>query len=108
MSILWLYRRIFATETFRRVALISMVVVAIWFLGAGLTDILVCLPVQSFWNPTVKGHCLNFDLYFLVIGIIETVIDLFILILPVPVISTIRLPPRSKIMLYGIFLLGGL
>lgn len=107
MSILWFYRRIFAIESFRRVALISMVVVVIWFLGAELTNILVCLPVQSFWNPTVKGHCLNFDLFFLVIGIIETVIDLFILILPVPVISTIQLPPRSKIMLYGIFLLGG-
>ena len=108
MSILWLYRRIFATETFRRVALISMVVVVIWFLGAELLNILVCLPVQSFWNPTVKGHYLNFDLFFLVTSIIETVIDLFILILPVPVISTIQLPPRSKIMLYGIFFLGGL
>ena len=64
MSILWLYRRIFATETFRRVALISMVVVVIWFLGTELMNIFVSLPVQSFWNPAVKGHYFNLDLFF--------------------------------------------
>jgi hypothetical protein len=64
------------------------------------------MPIQRFWNPWISGHCLNLNLQALVIGILETILDAVILVLPLVWISTVQLQQRNKIALYGIFLLG--
>ncbi|OCL10365.1 hypothetical protein AOQ84DRAFT_362473 [Glonium stellatum] len=107
ISILCFCRRIFATDGFKRVHIITLTVVAMWFIGAEITSIVVCTPIQRFWNPWVHGHCLNLNLQALVIGILETILDAIILVLPPVWISTVQLQQRNKIALYGIFLLGG-
>lgn len=108
VSILCFCRRIFATNTFKQVYIATLAMVAMWYIGAEITSIVVCMPIQRFWNPWISGHCLNLNLQALVIGILETILDAVILVLPLVWISTVQLQQRNKIALYGIFLLGGL
>ena len=106
VSILCFCRRIFATNTFKQVHIATLTMVAMWYIGAEITSIVVCMPIQRFWNPWISGHCLNLNLQALVIGILETILDAVILVLPLVWISTVQLQQRNKIALYGIFLLG--
>lgn len=71
-------------------------------------DCLYCIPMQSFWDPLVEGHCFNFDIWFLVMEIIDLLLDVGILCLPLRMIAGLHLPMRKRVMLVGIFLLGGL
>jgi len=63
--------------------------VAMWYIGTEITSIAVCMPIQRFWNPWISGHCLNLNLQALAIGILETILDAVILVLPFVWISTV-------------------
>lgn len=67
-----------------------------------------CIPLQKFWKPFVQGHCMNFEIFFLVVIVIDLVIDVSLLCLPLWVVSTLQLNRRERVILIAIFLFGGL
>lgn len=77
-----------------------------WIVGVMVANGFVCKPVYKFWKPLVPGDCANYSLYFVLTGILETIIDVIILILPIQMVLSINLPTRSKIILASIFMLG--
>ncbi|KAJ2980435.1 hypothetical protein NUW58_g459 [Xylaria curta] len=105
-SILLLYRRIFSTPRFRLQTLIMMGVSLAWFITSIVFAFTYCIPLEKFWRPLAPGRCLNFNLFYFVIGILETAIDLIILVLPVRATFAVQLPLRTKFFVSGIFLLG--
>ncbi|KAF7513473.1 hypothetical protein GJ744_008767 [Endocarpon pusillum] len=107
ISLLCLYRRIFAVHSFKRLSLLVGLLVVLWWLAATLANIFSCMPVQLMWELSLKGRCFNFNIFWFCTGIIETVIDIIILILPIKMIMRLQMSRRKKIVLSGIFLLGG-
>jgi hypothetical protein len=71
-----------------------------------------CQPIPYFWNrdldPTAKGKCINVNVFFLVAGIINMLIDIFILACPIPKIYKLQMSRRRKFTVIGIMLLGSL
>jgi hypothetical protein len=67
---------------------------------------LYCIPMRHFWDPTVPGECFNFDNFFLVMSIVEIIIDVALLLLPLRMIANLQLNLQKKLMLSGIFALG--
>lgn len=108
ISVLCLYRRIFSTQKFRFTFLYVGILTFLWFLAVELATIMTCLPPEKFWNRETPGTCLNFNVFTLAYSICEIIIDTVILCLPLGMISTLHLSRRNKILLSGIFLLGGL
>lgn len=108
LSICLFYRRIFETRSFRIASLVLMGLTTAWFLAVFIANIVHCLPVGSAWDLEHPGTCINFDIFFLAAGIIETLLDTAVLILPVRAVFTIQVPLRTKLLLSGVFLLGGL
>lgn len=107
-SIIFLYRRLFAVQSFRRVSMIVGIVCFVWMVVGIVGGFLYCIPMQSFWNPIVEGHCFSYDIWFMAMEIIELLLDVVILCLPLRMIAGLHLPMRKRVMLSGIFLLGGL
>ncbi|KAI1365260.1 hypothetical protein F5Y08DRAFT_338818 [Xylaria arbuscula] len=107
ISICLLYRRIFANRSFRIRSTVMIGLSVVWFIVALIVGFLTCIPLDKFWNPIKPGKCLNFNLFYLIIGVFETVIDIAILILPVRAIFNIQLPLKTKLVVSSIFLLGG-
>ncbi|KAI1204103.1 uncharacterized protein F4807DRAFT_448949 [Annulohypoxylon truncatum] len=107
ISICLFYRRIFSTPSFRIQSLAMICICIAWLIVSVVVCLVYCIPIDTFWHPFQHGHCLNFNLYYLLIGIFETIIDSAILALPVRATFQIQLPLRTKILLSGIFLLGG-
>ena len=109
ISILLFYRRIFFTAYFRmRLLLVGIAVMTWWFAGT-ISAIVSCIPVQRLWiGPSAGGYCFNFNIFWMAMGAVELVIDTVILVLPIGMVLGLQLSRRQKILLGGIFLLGGL
>ena len=108
MSLLCLYRHIFDAPGYRKAALIIIIVLVLWFVGAMIGNFIICIPFDSFWLRLKPGRGLDFNAYALAIGVIEVLLDVTILALPIRVVMDLRVPTHKKIGLTGIFLLGGL
>ena len=109
ISILFYYRRIFWVQaSFRRWTIILGVLSICWGLTAVLGITLYCIPLQKFWRPYLQGQCMNYNVFFLVVFIIDTTIDVSLLCLPLWVIGTLQLNRKQRVSVMAIFLLGGL
>ena len=108
LSILSLYRRLFITPGFQRITVIMITISIAWFVPAFLVELFTCWPIQYFWNPTIKGGCIYYSTFWLVIGITEIVIDLTTFFLPLREITKLQLSLQKKLLLGAIFSLGGL
>ena len=63
-----------------------------------------CSPVAFNWDKTIPGgHCANAHVGLLVCGIVDTITDFIILILPMPMIWRLQIPRTKRISLIVIF-----
>lgn len=108
ISILCLYRRLFDTRKFRCISLAMIIFNVCWFIPSFLGEVLVCLPVQSIWNPLIHGSCIWYSTFWLVVLVVELVIDVILVVLPLREIAKLKLSTRNKVMLSVVFALGGL
>lgn len=69
--------------------------------------IFLCNPVQTYWNVSIDGRCMDAEHHFWSTSIIGIVIDWAIWILPMPVVGDLSLPKRQKWGLWAVFGLGG-
>ncbi len=67
-----------------------------------------CHPVKVAWNPVLPGKCLNFTTIFMATESLNCVMEVIIVCLPVDMIRKLQLPMRRKILVSGIFFVGGL
>ncbi|KAK3329169.1 hypothetical protein B0H66DRAFT_15054 [Apodospora peruviana] len=106
ISILLLYIHLFAFKWARRAGQILLVIVTISHLFMLLTTFTACIPLQSYWDFTIpKQYCHPQSIWWSNTGL-HMVTDFLIFLLPMPVVWTIMLPKRQKIMLFGVFGLG--
>ena len=71
--------------------------------------IFICTPVAYFWDRTIaKGHCVNLLAFWFSNASFNIVTDLMICVLPVPVLRSLQLPRKQKVMLIAVFVVGGL
>jgi hypothetical protein len=109
ISILLMYRRVFSVDTFRLQSLVVGSVIIFWWLVGTFLAIVSCLPINRFWiGSSAGGYCFDFNIFWMGMGAVELVIDTVILILPMGTVLKLWMPPQQKILVAGIFLLGGL
>lgn len=109
-SALLFYSRVFpyhATETWFKVALYVVHSLNIcWLLGIIFGTIFMCDPVQQGWDPTRGGTCGDTSALWIGSAVPSVVLDLMILLLPMPMIWGLRMSKARKGGISIIFLLG--
>ncbi|RLL96991.1 hypothetical protein CFD26_103193 [Aspergillus turcosus] len=108
-SILLLYIDI-AARSHRFLYIGSWVTFAV-VVAAGVTftflDALQCRPVQAVYDPSIKNpSCIPIETINLAIVPVNVATGLAILVLPIPVLTTLRLPLDKKTTLLLVFILG--
>ncbi|KAI1179754.1 hypothetical protein F4777DRAFT_531835 [Nemania sp. FL0916] len=109
LSILLLYNRLFSvSDTFRRRLIILCVVVSLYWVGSTLADVLNCIPLYHFWINDLDDpkYCFDFNIFWFVTGIVEVVIDVFILLLPIGVVTKLQLSVKRKFAVGSVFAFG--
>lgn len=107
ISILLLYHRIFIVPRFQRVVKASIVFMVLYLVSTLLVDFMVCIPVRAYWDTTIKGRCIDRIKYYIVTAALNIFTDFWILILPMPMVWKLQISLRQKLILCGIFLIGG-
>lgn len=105
-SILAQYLRIFdgrRTRTNCYTLLFLLLPATSWGIFGG---IFLCTPTAKLWNPSLPGHCRNAQTYWSSVAAIDIFLDFWTLLLPMPSITSLRLPRKQKLATMFAFLLG--
>lgn len=67
-----------------------------------------CWPIEWSWLNSLSPapYCINYNIFWLIAGVIEAIFDVMIIILPVKQVMNLRLSPQKKIAVMSVFLLG--
>jgi len=108
ISIVLQYLRVFVAQRIRWLCWTAIGFIIINGLWAVVSGIFTCIPIAAFWDVTIHGHCLSHKFLWFFNAAMNIVTDLTILVLPMPVLSTLRLPLKQKVGLMFVFAMGGL
>ncbi|ODM18128.1 hypothetical protein SI65_05999 [Aspergillus cristatus] len=107
-SALLFYRRIFGTT---KSMWFCVFLTVGYFIACYMAFLVCCRPVSYYWTQYTDpsgGEC-TFNLYAFYIGnaAANVTTDVIILLVPVPLVWKLQMRPNQKIMVCGIFMLGG-
>ncbi|KAM0284328.1 hypothetical protein ACHAO9_009253 [Fusarium lateritium] len=106
IGILLQYRRVFAIPILQTLTFYGLVIMVAWTITIAFLNSLICVPVAKLWNPSLPGHCTNPLTVWYVMAGFNLVTDITVFCMPLPVIGSLNLPRKQKIMLLAIFSLG--
>ncbi|PMD32834.1 hypothetical protein L207DRAFT_178991 [Hyaloscypha variabilis F] len=105
-TVLLQYRRIFPLPNFQRYCDIFLAFVFVWATAGTLGTLLICLPINRNWNPLEPTNCGKRIYFWEAYAILHLIMDVFILLLPLPLLNTLPLPRAQKGALIAVFCLG--
>ncbi|KAI0865165.1 hypothetical protein F4860DRAFT_462536 [Xylaria cubensis] len=109
-GVIMFYRRIFIGDTFRKVSLATLFLIAFWSIGFFLATILECNghSPNFLWKSitTFKQQCQKYKYIQLAHAASDVVTDIIILSLPMPSIWRLQMPTSRKILVSLIFVVG--
>ncbi|KXJ90657.1 hypothetical protein Micbo1qcDRAFT_71885 [Microdochium bolleyi] len=105
LAVLALYHRIFATPAFRRLVMCTAAVVMVWLVGMEITLGLGCRPIEAWW-AAADGVCVNKVAFTYATNIINILLDVWIFIIPIPIICNLRTGQHKKVSLVFLFSIG--
>ncbi|KAL4861078.1 hypothetical protein BDV12DRAFT_208419 [Aspergillus spectabilis] len=78
-----------------------------WLIASWISTIFQCIPIAMVWDHTIQdGTCITQYPWYLSTAILSTIIDLYILILPIPKIWALNAPLKRRIWLLIAFCLA--
>lgn len=74
-----------------------------------LLTLLQCIPTRGFWDKTIERSCnVDSNKFLFAISIPNILIDVALLLLPVPFVLKLHVSKDRKVSIMSMFLLGGL
>ncbi|UKZ82816.1 hypothetical protein TrVFT333_010614 [Trichoderma virens FT-333] len=106
LSFLFLYLDIFPQKKFRIICWALIIQIALGLVALSFTTIFQCTPVKYSWDKTIPGHCINIKAFWYGQSGWNTLMDVVVLILPIPVILKLQMNRRAKLSILAVFVLG--
>ena len=95
-------------QVFRYTTIATLVVVNVAGLALTFLNLFQCRPLgAAFRDPTSDAHCIDIVTLYLSSAPVNIITDLAILFLPMPILTSMRLPRNEKIILIITFSFGG-
>ena len=106
LGILAFYYRVFVHPVFRKAVLATAAFVIAWGIGITVTLFLACRPLRAYWDVDVPGKCLVMVTFTYFTNISNLITDIWIFLMPVPMIWHLQLQVKKKMILSLIFCIG--
>ena len=106
MAVLLYYYRLFTTYPMLGILRAFGAGILMWEIASTLVGIFQCVPVSSFFDKTLPGHCVDTYAWVFAEGLITIGVDIALLILPIIYVWKLHFNMRQKAGLALIFLVG--
>ncbi|CAG8983868.1 hypothetical protein HYALB_00005506 [Hymenoscyphus albidus] len=110
LSMLMLVRRMLksASSLWRRITLLAIAIVATQGTIFCFTVIFQCRPPQNYWKVTIEKdpNCIDDTASLLAAGIINTLTDFIVVLLPIKTVMSVSLPIKQRIPIVLLFAFG--
>ncbi|KAF5855134.1 hypothetical protein ETB97_009845 [Aspergillus alliaceus] len=107
-SILLLYHRLFPTRPMSTITKFMMMVLGLITISTILATTFVCRPFSANWNGSIPGNCGEKKILYIWASFPNIVTDVILLLLPMPVLWSLKVTPRLKLGLTITFAIGSL
>ena len=107
-SVLFFYSRVLTTQNraFKYGLWFGHILNVLWWIASVVRCLIFCTPVDKYWNKAKPGHCRSADALYIASAVPSVAIDLYILLLPLPIIWRLSMKLSRKILVAGVFLSG--
>lgn len=106
-SALFFYARIFQVSRIFKIFLwITGALVVTWWIIVDVVVVCTCVSPQKQWDTSIKGQCLDDIALYISAAASNVVIDLVILILPLPMLGKLQVSLGRKFALAGAFVVA--
>ncbi|KAJ0414035.1 hypothetical protein BJY00DRAFT_319216 [Aspergillus carlsbadensis] len=108
LSLLSLYLHVFKSELiFRILAYIVAILCVMFTIAVTILGALFCRPFAYNWDRSIEGgRCIDSPKFQLSTAVVNIILDFFVVLLPLPVLWSLHMSWKRKVMLSGIFSLG--
>lgn len=104
---LHLYKVIFVKDTFRRAVFGVMGLTVAFCLAYFFAILFQCHPIAFYWDQTIpNGTCVNQTQLFLATACLNLVLDVIIVLMPIPVVWSLQMSTLRKAAINAIFGMG--
>jgi hypothetical protein len=110
LSILFLYLRLSPQKWFRILVWTLAAIVITYVVVYNFMSIFGCQPVAATWNLEVMASatCMDPLTKYMSLSILNIIIDVFTLVLPIPVVAPLQMSMRQKVVICSLFATGSL
>jgi hypothetical protein len=106
LSILHFYTRVFRVSAFLRASYAAMGLCAAFWTAAFFATAFFCTPPRKSWYSEVPGRCGDSHKFYTGCASTDLVIDVIVIMLPMPVLWNLQMALAKKVALTAIFALG--
>ena len=108
ISVLLFYARVFskADINFRYALWAGYVYSVAWCITTLVLALTTCDPITKSWATELPGHCISTNIIWLVSAVTSVILDVYILLLPLPILWRLHLKLSRKIQITVIFICG--
>ncbi|KAL4899585.1 hypothetical protein BDW74DRAFT_171395 [Aspergillus multicolor] len=109
ISMLFLYLRLFPNVLLRKAIFTSLAITALWALGSFFAQVFSCKPISFYWNQwdgEHEGRCSSHNALLLAHSIINIVLDILVIVLPMPVLVRLQMSIEKRVGMCLMFAVG--
>ena len=106
LSILAFYHRINPSQGFRRIVYLVSAFCVLFTVGVHIPIVAQCQPISYFWDRDQPGSCMRMTPTLFANTIFSVVADVVILLMPLPMVFTLKITTKQRIGLIVIFCIG--
>lgn len=109
IAMLLLYLKVFPSQTFRRICFVMVGICLAYIPATALATLFNCTPVSynwTGWTGETQGHCFSFNTFAWAQSSINILLDLIIILLPIPQLWKLNMGRKKRIQLVLMFSVG--
>ncbi|KAL4948458.1 hypothetical protein BDW69DRAFT_203517 [Aspergillus filifer] len=109
VSMLLLYLRLFPNPLLRIAIFTSLAITTSWAVGSFFAQLFSCSPISYYWKQwdmEHEGHCISHNDLLLSHSIINIVLDVLVILLPMPVLVKLHMSLEKRIGMCLMFAVG--
>ncbi|KAI1756146.1 hypothetical protein F4782DRAFT_537936 [Xylaria castorea] len=108
-SIIFMYQRFAIWAIFKKLCFGTNILLATFYVVCIATTLGQCTPLEKAWDVTraLPGKCINTTAFFYFTSGFNILTDVWVLLLPIPTLRSLKISQHNRYVLYSIFGIGG-